>query len=37
VSVTLDQLTGLPVWAVLAIVAAGVFRFIHKFEQSRRS
>jgi len=37
---TLDQLTGLPVWAVftvLALVAAGVFRFIHKLEQSRRS
>ncbi len=36
--ITLAQLTGLPVWAVftiLALVAAGLFRFIHKIEQSR--
>jgi uncharacterized membrane protein YedE/YeeE len=35
---TLDQLTGLPVWAVftiLAVVALGVFVFIHKLEKSR--
>jgi uncharacterized membrane protein YedE/YeeE len=35
---TLDQLTGLPVWAVLVILTAlalGVFALVHKLEKSR--
>lgn len=37
--VTLDQLSGIPVWVVwvlLTLVAGGVFAFVHKLEKGRR-
>lgn len=38
-TMTLDQLFGIPAWAVfviLSVVAGGVFTFVHKLETSRR-